>query len=258
MGRGVLSTYSQSRVHILHLSCSPQLASSNPAANIAFGLAIMSAVAADRVDVQAFRDTGVRRLGRVQYRPTNGGYLGRREACLKRLFLTAFALASCANAQSTPTLIGVENRDALQAYQTCLYTRARERDNGATDTTHLARAVAQDCRAALGAVADAVSRDQSQTSHDAFYQEWLSKEILQATAAIAAQRQDRRVAIAVASLQPNNTPQAPKLSGKGGPRSFATAKGSAQATPMWQGKPMSAWRRAYIARHGHQPPLPRR
>ena len=24
----------------------------------------------------------------------------------------------------------------------------------------------------------------------------------------------------------------------------------------WQGKPMSAWRRAYIAKHGHQPPVP--
>ena len=25
----------------------------------------------------------------------------------------------------------------------------------------------------------------------------------------------------------------------------------------WQGKPTSAWRRAYILKHGHQPPAPR-
>ena len=48
------------------------------------------------------------------------------------------------------------------------------------------------------------------------------------------------------------TAQAPAKTAR--PAARPRPKPTAAATATYRGKPMSAWRRAYIARHGHQPP----
>lgn len=49
-----------------------------------------------------------------------------------------------------------------------------------------------------------------------------------------------------------------KTAVRAAPRPVAKArpKPLPAANASWNGKPMSAWRRAYIAKHGHQPPVP--
>jgi hypothetical protein len=52
-----------------------------------------------------------------------------------------------------------------------------------------------------------------------------------------------------------STKQLAKAVGKPCPeRAPAPAAGAAASPDKWQGKPMSAWRKAYIAKHGREPP----
>jgi hypothetical protein len=118
---------------------------------------------------------------------------------MKRWVLIALASASSAHAQSTPALLSGEKYDALEAYLSCLHTRAHDVDDGISDATSLAKVIAQDCRDVMSTAADTFTRGQSQASRDALYQEWLSKEVWQATAVVAVERKDRQAAHAAAT-----------------------------------------------------------
>jgi hypothetical protein len=87
-------------------------------------------------------------------------------------------------------------------------------------------------------------------------------EELQATRTVWAQREDRANGITrvadTSAAQPVPAPSAMQFAAATPPVAKpAASRQRSAATAAADGKPMSEWRRAYIARHGREPPAPR-
>ncbi len=181
-------------------------------------------------------------------------------ADLKRLLIIALAIAAPAHAQFTVEPRTEEERGALQAYSACLYGFARERDDGAPPLL-LSRKIAPQCRFQLGIAASILSRGKPRAQRDTLYRRWLALEDQQGVNAVMTMRRDRRATMGAPASPPQAKPLPPKLGPAPRPTmQFAAPKAGASTIPATgpDGKPMSAWRRAYIAKHGQQPPVPAR
>ncbi len=153
---------------------------------------------------------------------------------------TAFASPSHAQPPQQVPDLTPEEEGALSDYLGCLDRAARRSDDG-SDAATLGRAIAPLCRPALEAAVEVFARGQSKEEHDAFLQRRLDEQVLQATEIIQIARGQTPTAFdtAASALAPAKAVAPTRIA-------------SAGDTP-----PMSEWRRAYIARHGHEPPAPR-
>lgn len=179
---------------------------------------------------------------------------------MKQLLIIAIAIAVPVRAQLTLDAVTEEQRGALQAYGACLYGLARETDDGVIAPLALARKVAPQCRFQLGTAASIFSRGKPRAERDALYAKWLAREDEQGVRTVMTMRADRRASKADPASPRQGVPPPRKPAGA---KPVATkppapkAKAAAMPATGPDGKPISAWRRAYIARHGHQPPAPR-
>jgi hypothetical protein len=181
---------------------------------------------------------------------------------MKQLLLVALAIATPAVSQPAGPPTG-EQRNALQTYFTCLYQAAHERDDGVVDPAVLARKIAPGCRSQLGEAASVFSAGKPQAERDELYKKWLALENRQVIKVVVTQRQDRLIAGISATATPATKPATPAQPEK--PQRTATKPAVATpkkakakpvpATTAANAKPMSEWRRAYIAKHGHAPPV---
>ena len=166
---------------------------------------------------------------------------------MKRTLFIALALATPAIGQAPDVPLTIEEHDALQAYLACLYNQTRDADDGVMDAKTLIHSVAPKCRSLLGAAADVFTRGQSKADRETLYSGWLTLEDEQGQRTVVAERQDRQNSAATSTSVVTDPPPSPKRIAL-----KATPKRAIAATPA--GEPMSAWRRAYIAKHHHEPP----
>jgi hypothetical protein len=154
---------------------------------------------------------------------------------MKRLLFIALALAAPARARDADNTIAPEQVTALQTYFTCIYQQVADLDDGTSDPASLTPKIAPICRYLLGAAAT-IFANRDPIQRDGWYKKWLALEETQVAKTVWAVRVDRRAA--------------------GGTRAAQTASVAPEpvATTSADGKPMSEWRRAYIAKHGHEPP----
>jgi hypothetical protein len=171
---------------------------------------------------------------------------------LLALALPGVALASPRHAQPRPQPqqqvpdLTPEEEAALGGYLGCLDSAARSSDDG-SDAATLGRAIAPTCRPDLEAAVEVFARGQSQEVHDAFLKRRLDEEILQATEIVQISRGQKPTAFDIAESTPAPAPEPAPVTAVA-----PTRIASAADTPS-----MSEWRRAYIAKHGHEPPAPR-
>jgi hypothetical protein len=179
---------------------------------------------------------------------------------MKRLLLLALAIAAPAYAQDSIDELNAEQRNALQTYFTCLYRQAAATDDGLVDAASLARSFAPNCRPLLDGAVTVFSQGKSSAERNELNKKWLGLEEVQATRTVWALRQDRAHGItrtADTTTLPDPAPAPVQLADANTTaRKPAATKPKPAATAAADGKPMSEWRRAYIAKHGREPPVP--
>ncbi len=179
---------------------------------------------------------------------------------MKRLLLIALAVAAPAYAQESNGSLRPEEYNALQIYFACIYQQVSENDDGAIEPDSLTPKVAPSCRYLLGTAATIFSQGKK-AAREALYNKWLGLEETQVAKTLWAVRQDRLASggsaapvTASASPEPATAPIQIAATETPAPRSAASRPKPAAATSA-DARPMSEWRRAYIAKHGHEPPV---
>jgi hypothetical protein len=180
---------------------------------------------------------------------------------MKRLLIIALAIAAPAHAQLGVVPRTEEERGSLQAYSACLYGFAREMDDGRIAPMALARKIAPKCRFQLRIAAGILSRGKPRAARDTLYRTWLAIEEQRGVETVLTMRRDRR-AMSSDPADPRQGKPAPPKPAAAKPVATTPPASKAKPAPIPttgpDGKPISAWRRAYIAKHGHQPPVPER
>lgn len=180
---------------------------------------------------------------------------------MKRLLIIAVAIAAPLCAQDAGSSLSAQQHDALQSYFACLYHEAAAADDGLVDAGSLARGFAPRCRPLLDAAVTVFTEGQSPADRDALNRKWLGLEEIQATRMVWAVREDHAYGLTPASDAPDaappRSPQPVQIASTRTttPKPAAARFRPAAAAASDDGKPMSEWRRAYIARHGHEPPV---
>jgi hypothetical protein len=168
---------------------------------------------------------------------------------MKRLPFIALLLATPAYGQARLDLTA-EQGLALQSYYSCLYQQAGKADDGAAEVEALALEIAPNCRYLLGTAATVFSQGKSRAERDDLYKKWLGLEERQVIKMIWAVRRDRLAAGNTAAAQ-----EAAPVQMAAAATPPARSPAAASTAVAADDKPMSEWRRAYIARHGHEPPV---
>jgi hypothetical protein len=181
-----------------------------------------------------------------------------KRVAMKRLLPIALAVAAPAHAQGfgvTP-----EQYTALQSYFACILQQVSELDDGTVEVESLTPKVAPACRYLLTTAAR-VFAPKDQAERDALYNKWLALEPMQVSKTVWAVRLERRAereaatsVTASAAAEPVPAPMKLAVTESLAPRPAASKPKPAAATAS-AAKPMSEWRRAYIAKHGHEPPI---
>jgi len=179
---------------------------------------------------------------------------------MKRLLFIALAVAAPAWAQDAPGTVTLAQSNAIQTYFACVYQQVAAVDDGASDMAAITAKVAPTCRYLLGTAAT-IFANGDQAKHDALYKKWLGLEEFQVTKTVWTVRMERHAAgesasPVAASALPEPAPAPVRLATAAAARPSA-AKPKPAATASSDDKPMSEWRRAYIAKHGHEPPAAR-
>jgi hypothetical protein len=175
---------------------------------------------------------------------------------MKRFLFFALALAAPAQAQDAGGAVSFEQATALRTYFACIYQQVTAIDDGVSDPASLAPKVAPTCRYLLGAAAT-IFANGNQTEREGWYKKWLALEDYQVARTVWAVRLDRRAsdeARATASAAPAPAPAPMEFAAATTGTKRAAARPAPVATAIADDKPMSEWRRAYIANHGHEPP----
>jgi hypothetical protein len=179
---------------------------------------------------------------------------------MKRLLSIALAVATPAYAQESGGSLRPEEYNALQIYFACIYQQVSDNDDGAADPQSLTPKVAPTCRYLLGTAATIFSHG-DKAQREALYNKWLGLEEGQVAKTLWTVRQERLVSgeptapvTASAAPEPQTAPVQFAEADMPAPRSAAPRPKPA-ATTGADARPMSEWRRAYIAKHGHEPPV---
>jgi hypothetical protein len=175
---------------------------------------------------------------------------------MKRLLWIALAVTTPAYAQESGGSLRPEEYNALQIYFTCIYQQVSENDDGAIDPASLTPKVAPSCRYLLGTAATIFSQG-NKTAREALYNKWLGLEETQVAKSLWTVRQERLVSGEPATPVTASATPAPVQFAEAdmpAPRSTTSRPKPVTATGA-DARPMSEWRRAYIAKHGHKPPV---
>jgi hypothetical protein len=175
---------------------------------------------------------------------------------MKRFLPIALAIAAPAHAQSSGA--SPEQMVALQSYFGCIYQQVAAVDDGVAEAESLTPKVAPSCRYLLTTAAR-IFAPNDQAERDSLYNKWLALEQMQVTKTVWAVRLERRAereaaTPVTASALPAPAPVQLAATETPAPRP-AAAKPKPATTIAADARPMSEWRRAYIAKHGHEPPV---
>jgi hypothetical protein len=180
---------------------------------------------------------------------------------MKHLLFIALALAAPAYAQdSDDDTVSPEQATALQTYFACIYQEVAANDDGVSDPASLTPKVAPTCRYLLGTAAT-IFANGDPVQRDIWYKKWLALEETQVARTVWALRVDRRASgesanpvTAATAPEPHPAPVQMASAGTNATKAAAARPRAVTATAT-DDKPMSEWRRTYIAKHGHEPPV---